>query len=41
MNREELKRKVRGTAETIIREKGYVSAVDLFIRMDKLSVKKL
>ncbi|MFC7395196.1 hypothetical protein [Scopulibacillus cellulosilyticus] len=39
MNRQEMAIRVRNIAEAIVYEKGYVSAVDLFIRMDKLSVK--
>lgn len=37
MNRQKLTKKVKGTVDTLVYEKGYVSAVDLFMRLDKLS----
>jgi hypothetical protein len=39
MNREELKKKVRVTAGSLLYTKGYISPVDLLIAMEKLSPK--
>lgn len=39
MNRQELQKKVRVTAETLLYENGYVSPVDLLMKMDRLSKK--
>ncbi|MCK4258839.1 MAG: hypothetical protein KAX49_07665 [Halanaerobiales bacterium] len=39
MNREQLKKKVRETAGALVSENGYVSAVDLLIKMNRLSQK--
>jgi hypothetical protein len=40
MNKRELSKKVQATINKLIREKGYVSSVDLFIGLDKLSKEK-
>jgi hypothetical protein len=37
MNRQQLAKKVRGTVDHLVFEKDYVSPVDLFMSMDKLS----
>jgi len=37
MNRKELREKTRATANDLVAEKGYVSPVDLFIRMEVIS----
>ncbi|MFC4617580.1 hypothetical protein ACFO4N_02415 [Camelliibacillus cellulosilyticus] len=39
MNRQDLKNKVVRSAGKLLNEKGYVSPVDLFLEMDKLSKK--
>ncbi len=39
MNRQELQKKVKVTAETLLYENGYVSPVDLLMKMDRLSKK--
>ena len=37
LNRNDLIKKMNGTSSEALREKGYVSFVDILIRMDKLS----
>lgn len=37
MNRQKLEKKVRGTVDSLLYEKGYVAPVDLFMQMDKLT----
>lgn len=39
MNRQELQKKVRYTVHQMIREKGYASPLDLFLKMKKISPK--
>jgi len=39
MNNSKLKEKVRRTAELLIREKGYISPVDLLMKLDYLTLK--
>ena len=41
MNRQELQEKVRDTVQQLIREKGYVSPLDLLLKMEKISSRQV
>lgn len=41
LNRQELHEKVHGTVQRLIREKGYVSSLDLLLKMEKISSKQV